>query len=672
VLRRHRIAIAACFAAGAIVAVVIGRLLTPIYRATAVLMVGGGPAQMVGMEVGTLESYYERRKDYLTQPMLITSRSVLRQAVKNLRARGCDEFEGAPDEAAAATVLRARLTAKPVSDSRLIEVSYEGPDEETVAVVANEVVTCYKEQSRVRSAESTGMAASWFEERLPKLMRELTEAEDRLYEFQKQNSIVSQDKRYDIVSQRLAQLNQDVTKVERERIALEARVALIGRRDGGPDSSGDLPFVIDSATLGDLRKEISALEGRKAERLIGLKPDHPEVRSFDTRIARLHERQREEIADILAAERNRLEALSAEEKALRKALAEQQAEAMALSGKMVELAARERNVDRIKQIYEPLLERSRKVSLSSGLESMPVIVWDPAEQPTDPAKPRKMLIALVGAVLGLLVGLRLAFLLDRADARVRSPEDIEVHAGLRSLNVSPHLDTQAETARAAMCSTEPKSTSAEAFRSLRTEVLQSADGRSSEAILVTSAVQGEGKTFVATNLAAALAQLGRKVLLVDADMRRSKIHKDFGLDGKLGLSSLLADGSPPNGAAVETGVPNLTVLVAGDTPQNPAELLSSPAFADLLEWAKREFTYTVIDSPPLLAVTDARLLARLTDRVLLVARAGVTQGGALARAQRILRDSGTQVVGAVLNDVRSAKNRYGYGHYSYYGYGSTT
>ena len=348
---------------------------------------------------------------------------------------------------------------------------------------------------------------------------------------------------------------------------------------------------------------------------------------------------------------------------MRAALAEQQKRALDLNEKLIRLSALQRDVEHAKQLYEPLLERSGKLGLASGLNLVPVQIIDLAEEPLAPIKPRKTLFLAAGAFLGLLVGLRLAFLLERSDTKVRTPEDIERASGLKALGVIPHMAAKENDELFMACHSDPRSAAAEAYRALRTSLLLSTSGNGSTVLLVTSAVDGEGKTMTATNIASAMAQDHKRVLLIDADLRRSSIHRAFGFGNETGLCTYLTNGLGATEAVQESKFPGLSVVPAGGAPENPSELLGSPRLGEFLDWARKNFDVIVLDSSPLLSVTDASVLAPKVDGVLQVIRADRTPKEAAAHGRELLDNAKANVLGAVLNDIRRPHGLYGYGYY---------
>jgi capsular exopolysaccharide synthesis family protein len=664
VIAARKYVVLAVFSLGIIAASVTWYVMTPIFRATALVMVEDDAARLAGLSVVYPAELISDRY-YATQSRLITSRAVLRAAAERVRLSERKGFTSLK-RADVVGVLASRVTVSHLANTKLIEVSVEDPDPASAARYANAVVDCYQEEILRRRRESSDFATGWIAGQLPRVGGELLAAERRLQEFREKNRILSPDRKSALVSQRLKMFGEDIARAGKERLELETEAAAQRLALERPLAAEHLPGLSASPALREIGTRLRALEGERQALLQSAMPDHRDVRALEARIAALEADRRKHIESATAAMAARLDAIRGKEASLRTALAAKEKEALALGEKLVHLDALTRDVDRIRQAYEPMRERKGQLDLASGLKTVPVQIWDRAEPPLRPAKPRRLLITIVGAVIGLLVGLQLAFLLEGLDSKLRTADELERELGLATLGAVPHLVGSNGIRRLVACHLAPRSPAAEAFRSVRTALLQSASGNGHAVILMTSALEREGKTTAACNVASSIAQAGKRVLLIDADMRRSSIHRPFGLpDGGPGLSTFLADGAAARDVVHETDYAGLSVAPAGPTPENPAELLGSPRMAEMLAWARKEYDYTVIDSPPLAAVTDAAVIASAVDGAVLVVRAAHTPRAAAVRGRRALDASGCTVVGAVLNDHRPTGGTYdrGYGTY---------
>lgn len=660
-IKRRKLVIAGVFTLSVLVAVVVSYQLTPIYRATARILVENNMSELVGIksalpQEGPLGIYYG------TQLKLIGARPVLLAVAERLHLAQRAGFKGVADIPAK---LKGMLRVTLIKGTKIIDVSVEGPSREEVHELANAVVMAFREETLRRRESSSGFATGWLRNQLPRLRDDVLAAEEALQEFQVRHNVVSLDRRHDIVSQRLAQLNEAVTAADRECIGINSEFTLIQQARDDPTKIAALPVIVRNGAIRELDRMLLALEARKIEVLKDMIAGHPVVQILDQRIIQLQAKQQQLIDSVLAAVKNRLVSARAKQRALKAVLAEQQKKALKLNELLIALNAVQRKVDHARQLYEPMLRRLGKLDLASGFNIDPVMTVEEAQEARSPIKPRKTLIVAAGAFLGLLLALRLAFLLDRSDPRLRSVEDVKQLVGLEALGAIPHMKAKDEKKRYMACHFDPRSEAAEAYRALRTSILFSTNGEKSSVLLVTSPIKEEGKTTTATNIAAAMAKSQKSVLLIDADLRRSALHRLFNLSKDRGLTAYLADGQQVGDTVHKTELPGLSVVTAGATPDNPAELLDVPRMKEFLDWARENYDVIVIDSPPLGLVTDASVLAALADYALIVVRPGRTPTQLAIHTREILEQAEVKLIGAVLNDIRRGSDTYGYSYYYY-------
>jgi succinoglycan biosynthesis transport protein ExoP len=336
---------------------------------------------------------------------------------------------------------------------------------------------------------------------------------------------------------------------------------------------------------------------------------------------------------------------------------------VAANEKYVRYEELKRGVDTNRQFYDTLMARAKQESLTQQLQGVQVWTLEPAQVPDTPDGPRTARTVLFGLVMGLVGAIGMAFFIDYLDNTVRSAEDLELKSGVPVLGVIPSMKGRGKSVELAMLH-EPRQPAAESYRALRTSIILSTDGGPPKTLLVTSTVPEEGKTATAINLALGIAQSGYSVLLVDADMRKPRIGKVFGLENGLGLSTMLQDDAPFTPADV--GVRNLAVITSGPVPPNPSELLGSKKMDALLRDLRSRYDMIVIDSPPFLTVADGLVLARKVDAVALVARAERSTYDAVKRGIKALADIGVRPLGVVLNDYNDRRGGAYYYHQYYY------
>jgi len=430
------------------------------------------------------------------------------------------------------------------------------------------------------------------------------------------------------------------------------------------------------AELNVLRGQIAAAKANYAQMESTLGPNHPQAKAQKAQIDELtHELDAEQKRLLLQAKENYLVARTNEEQTTA-ALEKQKSDAYKLSDDEVEYTLRQREFESNRTLYEGLLQRLRTAGVQAGLESLEIDVVDQALPPAAPLLKPQSTIILSTLVFSLLGGIIVAFVMESLDTGLRSVAEIESITELPSLAVVPRarrmssdeLGRITTAQRNINVLAQPKSQFAEAFRSLRTALLLSKTGHPPKFILFTSATPSEGKTTTASNLACILAQRDSKVLLIDADLRRPNMHHRFGLNGKVGLTTLLTGTTALEDTVQQIPeIPNLDVLPSGPVPPFPTEMLSSEAMDNLLRHCGEIYTHVVIDSPPILSVTDGVILAHEADAVVLVVRHGKSSKHIVRRARDLLLRSGASITGVVLNAVDLNSPEY-YGYYGYSGY----
>jgi capsular exopolysaccharide synthesis family protein len=361
--------------------------------------------------------------------------------------------------------------------------------------------------------------------------------------------------------------------------------------------------------------------------------------------------------------RNEYLSALAKENSLIGALNQQKDEAMSMNRKAIDYGVLERDVQSNKQLYESLLQRAKETGVSSELKTSNIRVVDRAERPRAPVTPQKALNLLLAVLGGGTLAVGFAFFFEYIDSRIKTPDELRVHLRLPSLGMLPALEGKAWKGKEPLINQGVPPNFAEAFRSLRTNVLFSSAEDGSRTLVVTSTGPGEGKTTVAANLAMGFAQAGQRVLLIDADMRRPRVHEVFRQKQEPGLSNLMVGNAKASECVRKSGVPGLWVLAAGRIPPNPAELLGSQRFRDFLVSLHAYFEWVIIDTPPVMAVTDACITAHSASGVVFVVGAEMTSRQAARAAVAQLEHGRARFVGAVLNRVEIERNSYYYSQY---------
>ena len=586
------------------------------------------------------------------------------------------------------------LSVKRVPNSRLVEVEFESGDPALAARVANGHVQNYIEQNFRSKYDATTQASGFLSEELEELRIKVEKSEDARVAYERENQIWQIDEKQNITTQTLGDLNKAVTEAQTSVAASEAlyRMATSGNVDL-------LPEVRNSPVIQDLTKRKSALDDSYTAALEQYGPNFPKVQ-------RIAEQKKEVEAELARAQKIMVGSIEEDYNTarqhlglLQEALDRQKAESNELAEKLVQYHILEHDAESNKQLYDGLLQKLKEAGITAGLRSSNIRVVDPALVPTTPAGPQKAKNILLSILVGLVGGIGLALFREYLDNTVKSPDDIESLVGLPSLAVVPALPssngyhskwphlthkTAPQTVSGprveTLSHTQPKSQISEAFRALRTSLLLSQADHPPQVILVTSALPREGKTTAAVNLAVTLAQLGDRTLLLDSDMRKPGIRRALNLTiGKeKGLSSYLAGVANLDEIVVpHPMISNLETITTGPVPPSPADLLSSRRMREAISDLRLRFKFIVIDSPPVMAATDAVIVSSLTDGVLLVARSGETPKEAFTRMRDLLSAVKCRILGVVLNAVDSSAPDYYYSYryypYAYgYGYGEDT
>jgi succinoglycan biosynthesis transport protein ExoP len=579
------------------------------------------------------------------------------------------------------------LSARRVPSSRLMDVSFESTDPQLAARIVNAHIVTYIEENFRSKYEATTLASTFLTEQLTELKVSVQKSEDARIAYERQNQIWTLDDKQNITSQRLSDINRQLTEAQSERLKKESlyEFAKAGNLDA-------IPQIQSNAALADLIRKQSDASAAYSDALSQYGPNFPRVQRLQAQIKNLDqavEKEKKNILDVL--ESNYKEAQQ-RETLLTQALDQQKAETNQMAGKLVEYNILKREAEANKTLYDGLMTKLKETAISQSLRSSNIRVIDAAMIPSTPSRPAKTRNVLLAFLIGLVGGIGLALMREYLDNTVKTPDDIERLVRLPSLAVVPQFagsngdakkrgllkshDSNGHEKRIELVAQHlPKSQVAEAFRALRTSILLSQADHPPQVILVTSALPREGKTTAAANLAVTLAQLGDRTVIVDADLRKPGIGRLLNLGGGkyAGLSSYLAGVSSLELVCIpHPTIPNLVAIPTGPLPPNPADLLSSHKLADAIAELRTKFKFIVIDSPPVMAATDAVILSVQADGVLLVLRSGQTAKEAFTRTRDLLNSVKCRILGVVLNavDTSAPDYYYSYRYYPYsYGYG---
>ncbi|MER2561752.1 MAG: polysaccharide biosynthesis tyrosine autokinase [Myxococcaceae bacterium] len=637
-------------------------------------------------------SAFWANKEYIeTQSKIITSRAVSQRVVEKLGLNTDPEFlnlmrlpEAQRAEAMkrvdAVAMVQGKIRVEPQKDSRVTYIKVEDSDPNRAALLANEVAQAYADESMSQKLKVTENASKWLDERRDSLSASARASELSLYNFRKQSDMLSTsiDDRANMVSARLSATSQALTDVQLKIAGHKARVAAIRnvqQQKGSDDSmwAEALPAARENLTLQKLKDRMLTLRTDCTELQSRYFEQHPKLSECRDKLALVEKDFQRELGNLVMGTEAELREAVEKERNLHVLFTEARTEAFEVEKKKLELGRLQQESDSAKRQYESVFKRLKDIELSGLLRTSNVRVLDAARPSMGPIRPNVPQTTLFGVIAGLVAAIGLALMLEFLDSSVTSQSEIEERLGLTFLGFVPSIPPTESSTKDLHIHREPKSHIAECTRAVRTNLLFMSPDKPIKRMLVTSSGPQEGKSTTAINLAIAMAQSGQKVLLIDTDMRRPRLHKAFGVPNDVGVSSLVVGEGKLDEAIKTTEVPGVYLLPCGPVPPNPAELLHTRAFGELLETLDGMFDRVLLDSPPVGAVADAVVLATQVNGVVMVLKAGVTNRDVAKRTLRALQDVKATMLGAVLNDVNLERSRYGdysYGYsYRYYGYG---
>jgi succinoglycan biosynthesis transport protein ExoP len=569
--------------------------------------------------------------------------------------------------------LHRNLTVQLVPKTEIMEIHFRSQDPKLAADVANAIARTYIEHNFQTKYQATRQTSDWLAKQLDDVKKRAELAQQDVITYQKKTGLFGADESHNIVIDRLELLNKSVSEAETDRIVLEAKYRIAMTQN--PELIAN---ILPESLLAVLYKERAESRAEYAEFAAKYGPSYPRVIQLQAQLKELDSSIAQEITKV--GETLHAEYLAAlkSEQMLQATLDKQKDDAYNMNQDAVQYGIMRREVDSSRDLYEGLLKKLKEAGILAGLKSSNINIVDTASVPVVPVEPRIPLNIALGSMGGLLFGVAFAFVVEAVDSSIRTPEDVENYCSLPSLGIIPRVNGNESAARRTLARTRPLqfimpltmgqsgSGGAEAFRALRTSLMLSSPSAPPQVILVTSAMMQEGKSFLSINLAVVLAQTGQKVLLVDCDMRRPAVDKYLGIPMNQGLSACLAGTEDSTAMTVSIPeIPGLHVLPAGHMPPYPSEMLGSEALPQLVQRWRKQFRYIVIDTPPVLAVTDSVVSARVADVVVLVVRSEATRRQSLLRTRDLLKKAHANIAGVVVNglSLNSVEYRQYYGYY---------
>ena len=684
---------------------------TRIYAATAVILFDPATPQPLGDQVQNVVDlggqYWNNQQYNRTQFWIITSRRIAETVVQELGLNHDAAFlqnvpsgQGRPMQREASVEDTARrlmsaLTVEPVKESRLAEVKLMDSDPRRAQRILSALVDTYVQSNLDEITQAGNMAADWLRSQIGSLKDKLESSEMALHNYKMDKGIlsVSMDDQSNMLRGEMTQIDAALTQVRTKREEVRARKIELAKVS--PENPMDLPAteLINSPMLSNLRASyVTALRDYEALLARGKGTNHPDVKAATAVLDTTREALMGEVKNVQGAVDHELAELDDEFVGIKRLFNEAETQALDLNLLEIEYNRLDRAKRNDEKLYSLVTERSKESDLTKMLRINNVRVVERPSMPRSPVTPNVPMNIAGGLLAGLVLGLAAAIGREQLDRSIKTPDSVERELGVPFLGLLPSMGEsivapygsarrKGEPANALDGPPEltvhrhPTSGVAEAARAIRTNILFMSPDRPYRTLLITSAGPSEGKTTVASCIAIAMAQAGRRVCLLDCDMRRPRLHRVFGVERDIGVTTALLDFRSVDEIAFPTEVPNLSVITTGPLPPNPAEILHSDAFSKLLAALKERFECVVLDSPPVVPVTDAAVLSTLVDGTILVVRAFHTTKDLARRAGRALRDVGGHQVGTVLNAVDLDRHEYGYRYYYYYkreGYSAET
>jgi capsular exopolysaccharide synthesis family protein len=591
-------------------------------------------------------------------------------------------------------------------ETRLIDISYKHTEPEFAALIVNGIAEVFAKTNQEKRSGTNRKTNDFLQERVAQLQSEIKSSENKLFELTKTAGILKTNDEQTIVLDRLSGLNKQLLEAENERKNAQAKYDSVRNSPEGLKAQTEVEmvrFITERENdirqlVNDTQKKISDLNATRARALEEYLEKAPEVREYDRQIkslkddiAKVTERNQKDLKefrnktsqDILNTLKTNYQKAKAQEDSVKAAFNEQYNQAQGQNQSGVSLRLLQQDIETKNGFLENLTKQQRENDVIAVGTDNNISVADFAIPPETPIAPRRLTTVLAAMFLSTLFGMGLALFLEYLDDTIRTSEEVESYLQLPALAVIPTIDSMTKRKLLLVGATDdgepkvnsellihmdPRSSLAEAYRQLRTSILLSTAGHAPKSLLITSSLPAEGKTTTAVNTAISLAQTGAKVLIIDADMRRPRLHSVFNISNAEGLSTLLSSELSNDDILNTVQYDNdskLNLLPSGPVPPNPAELIGSTQMAELLKILQSKFTHVVVDSPPIASFTDGVLIASMVDGVILVVHSGKSSRQVVRRSRHLLQDIGAKIFGVVLNNVnlRSQDNSYYYQSY---------
>ena len=684
---------------------------TPTYRSVTMLEINKdnpGSGLGVGDSMGGMAGWGFARSFQNTQYKILESRSLALRVIKVLNLGEHPDYaflkEGAQDKSEAeiknkmANLFLGRLAIQPIKQTMLVNVAYQSTDRVMAKKVLDVIADEYMFLLIDRRNESYRLVRNWLDKQLNEWSDKVQEAQKKLYKFGQKSDIYMVEEKVgepsgqsgNVIYQKFVDLSALLTKAQADKLAKKGQYQQI--RDKGPDA----PLIVNNPLIATLREQLVTQQS-KVSGLDKIYLDaHPEMQAESAKLRELRNRLNAEVKRLQESILSDYQAATRTEKLLQESFAAQKQQVAKLQENLSNYQILKRDAQTNEQLYQALLARIKEANVSSTMVASNVSVIDPATLPYVPFKPRTALNLSLAIVIGLILGVTLAFLVEAFDDTIKSTEDLEKSCHLPLLGSIPSLASTRKLTRSLegkrtfsvqkllprflhrkqdqymveeldlVVFDRPQDPLTEALRHVQTSIMLSVSTRPPAAIMITSPNPSEGKTMVASNLALSFALNERSTVIIDCDLRKPRVHQIFDLDSQPGLTNYLTGSATREEILRAASIPNLTVIPSGSPSPSPANLLNSEVFIDLLAQLRQQFNHIIVDTPPILGFSDARIVSVLVDGALLVTRYNFTHKRAARLAVQLLGQVNAPIMGGVLNDIEVSGRNLGHYNYKYY------
>ena len=660
-----------------------------IYEASCQIVIESNPPQILqvkdAVELGT-GSAYTPKDFYETQFRIIQSSGIAQRVAEKLGLGHDPDYaplavaRPGSDGLSLARALAGQVSVKSVKDTRISQITVRDRKPERAMLLANSFAETYIEANLDYKLEGSRAANAWLSEQEVELRKKLEDSEQALFKFKKDRGLLDIDlgQKVSMTEQILQDLNSKLAGIRMKKIELESTRTLIEAAQDQSDKES-IPTV-GGMELEHLRESFMDFAKAKADLTGKYGPEHPRIKIVEAQMDAVRKAYQHEIDTNLHTFENQYQALVATEKSLMALMEKEKQKAIELSKIGVEYKPYERTAHENGKVYDLVATRQKEIDLSGLLRANNVRMLERAIRPGAPASPKPFQNLMIALACGLGLGIVLAFAIETLDNTLKTQIDVETFLGVPVLGLIPIIGQAKADAKGKNGTRkgdesvrdrdlgifrEPRSMAAECCRSIRTNILFMSPDHPVRTMVITSPSPQEGKTTTAINLAVAMAEAGGRVLLIDTDMRRPRLHRSFAVPNQTGISTLILGNTTLDEAVKHTEIPNLDVIPCGPIPPNPSELLHTKRFAQVLEDCKTRYQHIILDSPPTSAVTDPAVLGNLADGVILVVKGASTTREAAAHARRQLVSAKCRLLGVIVNEIDFSNPGYGY-HYYYY------